>query len=113
MLILKDKTGEVICEADNIIESYNPLSSYNNKKTVMSVTIRSDREKGITLNSVVEKFTNADLSEISVWTEDGAIIETYTEYSQLLAVVKTVVSTAMTIDVTLSDKVETEIEDEE
>ena len=107
MLTIKDKSGNVVCEALNITETYNAIGSFiGDRKTMLSINIESDTDKGVTLTAVVEAFTNADLSEMTIVNTDGEVVETYKEYTQLMTVTKSIQNGGMTIDVSLCNKID-------
>lgn len=109
MLILKDKNGVVICEAQSVTESYNAIGAFiGEKRTMLSISVESNTPKGVTLNNIVDKIKESDLSEITITDENDTVIETYTEYSQLMSVCKSIMNGGMTIDITLCDKLDIE-----
>ena len=102
MFIIKDKNGVELCKAQNISETYNALTHVAEfMKTQLFITVESDRANGVTLANIVKKFTDADLSELTILDETGNAIDTYTEYTYILTITKTLQNGGMTIDITL------------
>lgn len=102
MFIVKDKNGTVLFNAQNISESYNAFTHIAEfMKTQLFITVESDRANGVTLASIVNKLTTADLSELTIVNEEGDVVDVYTEYDHVLTVTKTLQNGGMTIDITL------------